>query len=451
MKEPPPCRRPTPPTTSTRTLGLSRPRPRIEARASTSAHLSRTAPQTTLKDKICQPPIAKANSSSSRRLLRGQDSHCMHPQVGHHVRPGSEGRRQRRLEAVQFSVAQVRLHRSSHRLALARYAVTERTRATYRKALAKMDLWLKEEMVGETLEELVDNTSALDETIAEYFDHLCLELHSPVHAGTLLLAALGDKFVCYLGAVRHGLLPHVARSLQGWQKVHPNGMRMPWPLPAVMGVIMEMMRRGHTNMAQVTALAVDTYMRPGELLGLRTTSLVPARPELGPSYRHWAILVHPWAHGRASKVGEFDESILLDSPSRPWIGRIAARLRQDNAKREFVANFSYREWAATWRSCASSLGLPAETLYVMRHTGASDDWLRRARSIAEIKRRGRWASDRSLKRYEKSARTMAVMQTWPPQLLQYLRKCELVIGRVLLKLDAPLDRPANLPRVLPDL
>ena len=210
---------------------------------------------------------------------------------------------------------------------------------------------------------------------------------------------------------------------------------------------MEMCRRGFLNMARLTMLTVDTYMRPGEILGLRGSSLISPQPRLGRSYRHYAVLAHPWAHGRASKVGQFDESIMLDSPNRLWMNQLAAKLLETRSKAEFLADFSYREWATVWRSCCLTLGLPAATLYVLRHTGASDDRLRRNRSLPEIKRRGRWASETSVKRYEKSARTMAVIEHWPPRLLQHLRLCENLLSPVLLGKKAAIQPPINLPRV----
>ena len=43
------------------------------------------------------------------------------------------------------------------------------------------------------------------------------------------------------------------------------------------------------------------------------------------------------------------------------------------------------------------------SLYALRHRGASSDFLLRRRPLAEVKQRGRWLSDASLRRYQKSA------------------------------------------------
>ena len=45
--------------------------------------------------------------------------------------------------------------------------------------------------------------------------------------------------------------------------------------------------------------------------------------------------------------------------------------------------------------------------YMLRHGGASHDALAGRRSIAAIKKRGRWRSDQSLRRYQKESLAMA--------------------------------------------
>eukprot|EP00973_Karenia_brevis_P061169 8506542-Karenia_brevis.AAC.1 len=41
--------------------------------------------------------------------------------------------------------------------------------------------------------------------------------------------------------------------------------------------------------------------------------------------------------------------------------------------------------------------------HVWRHTGASTDLMKKSRSIKDVKKRGRWASDSSVSRYAKPA------------------------------------------------
>ena len=52
-------------------------------------------------------------------------------------------------------------------------------------------------------------------------------------------------------------------------------------------------------------------------------------------------------------------------------------------------------------------------LYALRHGGASHDFLMQTRSLVEIKKRGRWGSDLSVKRYQKASRALAELKKVP--------------------------------------
>ena len=58
-------------------------------------------------------------------------------------------------------------------------------------------------------------------------------------------------------------------------------------------------------------------------------------------------------------------------------------------------------------------------LYMARHTGASLDRLEDRISLEEVRRRGRWASDRSVKRYEKRAMIQEVFLAMTAQQRRY--------------------------------
>ena len=59
--------------------------------------------------------------------------------------------------------------------------------------------------------------------------------------------------------------------------------------------------------------------------------------------------------------------------------------------------------------------------YSLRHGGASDDILTRRRSLLEVKRRGQWRTDQSLRRYGKETKAMEELQKLPAETLSYAR------------------------------
>jgi hypothetical protein len=81
------------------------------------------------------------------------------------------------------------------------------------------------------------------------------------------------------------------------------------------------------------------------------------------------------------------------------------------------------------------------TRYSLRHGGASEVRLGRKRSLAEIKRRGRWASDTSLKRYTKETRLMSELVKLDSRIIKYGRENQQDISAFLLGVKRPHPPP----------
>lgn len=86
--------------------------------------------------------------------------------------------------------------------------------------------------------------------------------------------------------------------------------------PALVGILM------HINV-QLVAVAVGfqlmAYLRPGKLMMLKRKNLIP--PFSQANSRHWPILILRLEDGKSSKVGEFEESMVLDGSQHVWINR----------------------------------------------------------------------------------------------------------------------------------
>ena len=88
------------------------------------------------------------------------------------------------------------------------------------------------------------------------------------------------------------------------------------------------------------------------------------------------------------------------------------------------------------QTAAEAWGLGAwnVTAYLLRHTGPSHDHLNRLRPLAEIKRRGRWGSDRSVKRYEEAALVTGMLASIPAPVVKRMRECEAEVPGMLRRL-----------------
>ena len=69
-------------------------------------------------------------------------------------------------------------------------------------------------------------------------------------------------------------------------------------------------------------MALDTYLRPGEVLTLTCGCVLPGMPSLGKNFQATAIHLRPRIEITPTKTGTYDESILLNTPGREWLGRL---------------------------------------------------------------------------------------------------------------------------------
>ncbi len=182
----------------------------------------------------------------------------------------------------------------------------------------------------------------------------------------------------------------------------------------------------------LTLTAMDCYFRPGEAVGLTPTCVVGPAPRLGLAYRHAALLVHPFLEVRPSKVGQFDESLILDTSGREWLGDALCRSKHDRVGPAKFVGFNLKSWTDVFTACAEELRAPIEPVCVLRHTGASDDNLRKLRSLPDIEKRGRWSDDSSVQRYEKSARALHGGSRLHPSLQELAAQCQKALRDVLM-------------------
>ena len=76
-------------------------------------------------------------------------------------------------------------------------------------------------------------------------------------------------------------------------------------------------------------------------------------------------------------------------------------------------------------------------LYSLRHGGASWDLVTARRTLPEIKGRGRWFADTSVRRYTKSARAFKEEQRIAPEMRAYGERIQQRLNAILDGADCP--------------
>ena len=285
----------------------------------------------------------------------------------------------------------------------------------------------------------------IEKALLEFFDWAYLS-GQPLDAGTKLLAAVGARWP-HLHKTSLGLLlARARRALQGWARLDPPRTRLPLPWPVLSGLSVLLVLSGIWDFAMLILLAADAYLRPGELAMLTPDNVVRPRPSLGPIFQHAALLLFPYAEGIASKTHQFDDSVVLDSVGREWLTAGLLRLVARRAPRQALLDGRAPALRLALSRMASLLGLESWQLspFVLRHTGPSHDHLSHLRSLPEIKHRGHWASDTSLRRYEKSSQVTARLESLPEKTLAFLQRADAEIPDLIGKKARPSD---ELPRL----
>ena len=173
---------------------------------------------------------------------------------------------------------------------------------------------------------------------------------------------------------------------------------MPWS--HVVLILYELLLVGSFQSALGLLVMFTAYLRPSELLLLSWGDLIrPTRAQ-----HHYALLLHPEEKGVPSKTGQFGDGVQLDSSLVPWLGKLLGRLAQNREEDEKLIDVTYLQLKKDMEAAMEKLKLGDASLYRLRHGGASEDRARSLRTLEEIKKRGRWTSDNSVRRYEKSVR-----------------------------------------------
>ena len=254
---------------------------------------------------------------------------------------------------------------------------------------------------------------AVDNSITSYL-HSCCELggslvdaRSTVYGFILLRsnAQIPEKFQ----------LPKSKEALKGWSKRYPVHSKAGVDL-RIWDVIAWYCYRHRLYLAAAAILLQgDTYTRPSELL--RVTKQAVILPNRSKS-RCWGIIVDPQEQHTATKTGDFDDCVLLDTPGREDLSVVLKCLyhacpAKDSYLFEDMTLSDYNK--AISQACAA-LGLQKLrlTAHVLRHSGPSSDSYHKIRGIKSIQLRGRWKAISSMQRYRKPGR-MLLLHQWVPE------------------------------------
>ena len=289
-------------------------------------------------------------------------------------------------------------------------SVTDPTLRDYRRRLASLRLWcLKNQTDWVCIAEL-------DSLLVRHFDELFWQGHPADHAGKLL-ASLKFHLPELSPLDGSTAIPRAHRSFRSWQKAAPANQRLPMAFVILCCFIGYAIHLGRRDIAINMLFQYRTYLRPGTCDGLRVRQLVAPQPQAALPF--WALVVNPSEDRVPGKTGLYDQSVLWDIDT--WMNPLLNHLVEGRPPTASLWTCSGLDVITLLHNGTEHMGLRAlaPCRYAMRHGGASDDLLHRRRSLLEIKRRGQWSTDTSLKRYGKESRLQSEVAKVSPATLQY--------------------------------
>lgn len=173
----------------------------------------------------------------------------------------------------------------------------------------------------------------------------------------------------------------------------PARSRVAWAWPMWAAMALGLVESGYVFMGVYTIMLASTYARPSELLRLEKGCLLPPVHGVSDS---WAALLNPADKVANSKTGAADESLVLNNSWLRWLDP-AYKILSEGAPHVRVFTFDYPAYFQEFVKIRKKVG--DQSL-----NGPSIDFASHERTIQEIQKRWRWASQRSLVRYEQSAK-----------------------------------------------
>ena len=273
-------------------------------------------------------------------------------------------------------------------------SVQAKTRSEYVRRVKKFLIWMQVDRLSELKRDVIDVG------LVKWFDKLFLE--SAATGEDAIKTIAGLLYLCPEFKVSGGF-PRASRAAKGWKLLRPSRSRPPLPWIGLLAIIGAAAWRGRRDIALALLLMFQGYLRPTELTSLRRRQLVSPVPHLGTIGKCWGLVLGDFELGRRNKTGEFDESVRFDWEGFEWIGALLQELKNGDPNGKvwlFDLGVLRREFRAAVALSGTALLDPQ--LYSLRHGGASHDALSGRRVLRDIKKRGRWRSDASVRRYEKA-------------------------------------------------
>jgi len=258
----------------------------------------------------------------------------------------------------------------------------------------------------------MDSVEARDRALADMLAIFCYEWGAGIQRGRNTFSGFVHVFPEHTGR-----LPEAARAMQAWERLGTSGEGEPICEEAWAAIIVAFMRAGDEECGLITALTFDCLFRGQDwsrlqlsdvsiMFGVDDQIIVALR--LGPRVR-----------GESTKTGS-DQGVIIE---RGWIASwlVAFRVRRVARDAALIFSVPTAEFRARFHEQQRRLGIDVGPPHRLRHGGAAC-MLARGDAPTTVKLRGRWRSDKSLRRYGKTHVLVSQRASLPAAVLDLGRR-----------------------------
>ncbi|CAK0797517.1 unnamed protein product [Prorocentrum cordatum] len=200
--------------------------------------------------------------------------------------------------------------------------------------------------------------SVIDQKMCKYFDVLMSDARHAAEGRCTLWGYL--TFFPRSDIAKSARLAMAREAMKGWVRRFPGSSRHPWPLSVFYVFMSVFLRDNHTEAAVALAIQLEAYLRPSEICELRWCSVVqPSKLSSSLSRNKWAVVIGNSDLGETTKTGESDDTVVLDSIGREWVGSVlemrARRHKSDTCSDQLVfPHLSLAKYEALFRRATAA-------------------------------------------------------------------------------------------------
>ena len=254
----------------------------------------------------------------------------------------------------------------------------------------------------------LDTFAQRDAALADFLAIMCYEWQVGIQRGRNLFHVFLHVFPEHTE-----LLPEAHRALQSWERLGTEGEGEPIPEEEVWCILLGFLRSGSEQGGLITGVSFDCLMRGQDWSNLRTNHVKVSVDRAG--RRSVALVFGDRTLGEAVKTGSDQGCVVQREWLASWLIRFRdARIAEGHI---FMFDLSTEQFRVQFTTMQRLIGLDAVTPHCLRHAGAAAMLEQDPTALQLVKRRGRWSSDRSLKRYTKTHILVALRGNLPPALL----------------------------------